>query len=213
MLSADLCPLCTSDSTPICLIDAQSKWVYQRCQVCDLIFKNAQFHLQPSAERERYLQHDNQETKGYVDFLSPVSQQVQLYLAPPARGLEFGCGPEPVLARLLERQGFSMSLYDPYFFPELPQEQFAFITCTEAVEHFYQPARSFNLMNELFQPGGLVFLLTLLHDQKTDFNSWYYRKDPTHVSFYSAQTMHWLAGRFGWTVRLCRERLVVLQKQ
>ncbi len=207
------CPLCVSASTPAYFTDPQTKWLYQRCQICDLIFKNAQFHLSPDAERERYQQHDNQETQGYVEFLSPVTQEVRQRLAPPARGLEFGCGPEPVLARLLERLGFSLSLYDPYFFPELPREEFAFITCTEAVEHFYQPSQSFAFIDQCLQSEGFLFLLTLMHDQKTDFARWYYRKDPTHVCFFSAETMRWLASRFGWSLISCGERLVVLQKR
>ena len=38
-------------------------------------------------------------------------------LKPGDYGLDFGCGPEP-LAAMLSEHGFSVALYDPFFYPD-----------------------------------------------------------------------------------------------
>jgi hypothetical protein len=46
---------------------------------------------------------------------------------------------------------------------------------------------------------GLDFaVMTAIITDATDFPSWYYRRDPTHVVFYSTRTFEWIAGHFGF---------------
>ena len=35
-----------------------------------------------------------------------------------AHGLDFGCGTGPALADMLIKEGFKVSLYDPFFYPD-----------------------------------------------------------------------------------------------
>jgi hypothetical protein len=44
------------------------------------------------------------------------------------------------------------------------------------------------------------------------FLQWRYRRDPTHVSFYSPATFAWIASHFGFTMERVGSDVVVLQK-
>ena len=63
-----------------------------------------------------------------------------------ARGLDYGAGPGPALAAMIEEDGYSAALYDPLFHPDeaVLSDSYDFITCTETVEHFATPAPTFN---------------------------------------------------------------------
>ena len=146
---------------------------------------------------QRYMQHQNSpESQGYRDFLAPVVEVLRkLSLPAGATGLDFGCGPGPVLAQMLEEAGFSMELYDPYFFnqfPKVPEGGFDFLVCTEAAEHFFSPLREIERMAEVVRKGGPILWLTSLWSERGDISEWYYAKDPTHVCFFTSRTMEWL---------------------
>jgi 2-polyprenyl-3-methyl-5-hydroxy-6-metoxy-1,4-benzoquinol methylase len=71
-------------------------------------------------EKSRYQFHENRITNlGYVKFLNQAIEPALNYLSPGSTGLDFGCGPGPVLAELLAGMGFYMYIIDPYFFPDL----------------------------------------------------------------------------------------------
>ena len=106
--------------------------------------------------------------------------------APPAQGLDYGCGPNPVLCQLLEKENYQMSFYDPYFFPtDLNKiSSLDFITCTEAAEHFYHPGQEFKKILSFIKPQGFLFLMTDLVQKEVNLSTWFYAKDPSHVCFF-----------------------------
>ena len=80
------------------------------------MFKDPELH--PSAEEEeyRYAQHNNSDDcPGYRDFLNQALEPTLPYLDFGMEGLDFGCGPNPVLARMLDEAGYSCTYYDPFF--------------------------------------------------------------------------------------------------
>jgi len=73
-----------------------------------------------------------------------------------------------------------------------------FIVSCEVIEHFYNPAQEFKLLNKLLKKHAPLVVKTDLHDSNTNFDTWYYRLDPTHVAFYSVQTLEWIRNSYGF---------------
>lgn len=194
------CPLCGAEEA-IRQPATDDERRYLACPRCDLVYLDPAQHLSIMAERERYELHENYpDDTEYVRFLRRLADPVVERLQPGARGLDFGCGPAPVLAELLTRGGFPCTAYDPFFAPDetLLAERYDYVTCSEVVEHARNPAKMFATLQSLLRPGGLLGVMTRFIPDDEPFASWWYRRDPTHVSFYSLATMRWIGLRHGW---------------
>lgn len=191
------------------------KRVYYLCSQCQLIFLQADLRLNLKTEKHRYSQHKNSiEDLNYLKFLDKLVTPLKAYLNHTDTGLDYGCGPSVVLAQYLSLQGFTSLHYDPLFFPSTNnlQRQYNFITCTEVIEHLYQPLKVFKQINSLLKPGAYLGLMTKLYQCKTQFATWHYHNDITHVSFYSKETINWIAKQFFWKVLFLSEQVIILQK-
>jgi len=199
-----LCPLCANNK---CTALGTG---FSRCSECQLIFKSV--YLTKEQERARYETHENSiENEGYVKFLTPALEAVVDRARAGAQGLDYGCGPQPVLAHMLNQKGFVTGYYDPFFFPEglKLDKKFDFITCTEAAEHFFKPHKEFEKIFSLLKPNGFAVVMTEMFHESMDIESWYYAKDPTHVCFYSRETILWIAKKFNRNVEILSSRLIV----
>lgn len=198
------CPLCESQPVAPYVEISKENLTYSHCGVCDLVFMNPQSHLKSEAERERYVIHENTiETPGYQDYLNRLRLPFQKYLKGGESGLDYGCGPGPVLAELLRREGYEMQIYDPFFAPErsVLKREYDFVTCTEVVEHFNAPRKEFATLAGLLRVGGHLGVMTQKRpDSAEAFIKWHYRRDPTHISFYNDKTMTWIAQAHGLEV-------------
>jgi hypothetical protein len=166
-------------------------------------------------ERKRYEQHHNSiEDEGYVQFLQQAILAVQTYLKPSMLGLDYGCGPEPVLSQLLLRDHqLKCDHYDPYFFPEIPTKRYDVIFSTETFEHFFCPGKELLKLRELMLPQAYLCVMTKFYDSVSDFESWWYRRDMTHVCFYHRKTFHYIAATFGFHLLYQdQKQLIILQK-
>lgn len=190
------CVLCTYEAVKFFTEDTLD---YYHCSNCDLRFLNPNKHLTAKDELERYQLHENNvEDVRYQNYLKPIFDWVTQNSKPRSYGLDFGCGEGPLLAQMLNKADYRISLYDPYFYPEKSyiNNQYDFIVSTEAAEHFYNPLKEFTHLRSLLKPKGGLGIVTALYDKKIDFESWYYRRDPTHVSFYSKETFEWIKSKF-----------------
>lgn len=166
-------------------------------------------------ERRIYELHENNpEDAGYRRFLSKLADPLMAHLPPGAEGLDFGCGPGPALAGMLEEGGFTVALYDPFFHPDNAAltRTYDFITCTEVVEHLHEPAEVFGLLDQLLRPGGWLGIMTCFQTDDARFDNWHYRRDPTHVVFYRQATFQWLARKHGWALEVPVKDVVLLRK-
>lgn len=174
---------------------------YFECHVCELRFLNPDLRLKAAEEKSRYELHNNDvDDPGYKNFVEPVYQIVKANLPIAARGLDFGAGAGPVLARRLEEGGFKVSLFDPYFWPDRKVLEFKydFIVSCEVIEHLYNPSQEFQMLKSMLEPNGLLVLKTHFYSRDKNFETWYYRKDPTHVCFYTLNSMRWIANNLGF---------------
>ena len=208
------CPLCNYPQTN----DFYSgpRRVYYRCPQCGLIFVAREHLLTSEAEKARYDLHQNDpEDPGYRQFLQQFTQPLLDHLdPPPLKGLDFGSGPQPVLAQMLEAQGYQMAVYDPFYAPdkEALKSTYDFVTCTETIEHFYEPAKEWALLVSLIKPGGWLGIMTQLVEHPETFADMHYITDATHVSFYSWHTFRFLAERDHLRVKFIDDRIILFQK-
>jgi hypothetical protein len=108
------CPLCTAE--PEREVPSRDRRLLG-CGRCGLIFAQEADRLPLGEAKARYLLHENRiEDKAYCTFLSRSIKAALPFLKPGGHGLDYGCGHGPVLSRLLEREGFAMTDYDPLFF-------------------------------------------------------------------------------------------------
>jgi SAM-dependent methyltransferase len=207
------CPVCRNDRSAFYgYIEAID---YYQCRVCLAIFTDPKALLEKEQEHARYLLHENNaDDPGYRRFLERLAVPVNSRLNTPSEGLDYGCGAAPLLAEILEEYGHSMQVYDPYFFPDTAplQRSYDFITCSEAAEHFYNPAEEFERLAALLRPGGILGIMTSLWDESIDFATWYYRKDPTHVVFYHRQSFQTLSESLRFVCDFPEKNIIILQK-
>ena len=188
---------------------------YLRCDTCEATFLQPAQFLPPDAERAEYEQHQNlAEDAGYVGFLKRLADPLLQRLPPGSQGLDYRCGPGPVLAQLLREAGHAVRLYDPFFHPDprTLEGPYDFITCTEVIEHFHVPAHEFKRLDQLLQPGGWLALMTCFQTDDARFAQWHYRRDPTHVVFYREATLAHLARRHGWRMEVPTRNVALMHK-
>ena len=193
---SEKCPLCFSEST-----DELNKEIFKRkfikCDHCWLIFiKRCQLPNEFS-EKERYSHHHNESSNsGYLNFLNQILHPSLDHLKKEMKILDFGCGPNPVLASVLKSKGFDCNLYDPFYYPEKPTITYDYIFTTECVEHFHNPGLEFEFINSLLYQGAYLAIMTEMWTNIDSISEWYYARDFTHVAFYHQKTFKFLASSY-----------------
>ena len=208
-----MCPLCKSEKTGLFYSGNQRH--YFRCSSCELIFLSQDCFLEPKDEKARYSTHRNSpDDIQYRNFLNRMIEPLIPFLRTRAVGLDYGCGPGPTVSVMLEEHDFVVFNYDPYFYPkkELLETTYDFVTCTEVVEHFYSPGKDFESLFLLIKEEGTLGIMTQLYDDSIDFESWYYKNDETHVSFYTRKTFQHLAKAYNRNVHFFEKSVMIFTK-
>lgn len=196
------------------VIPLQDRRHYHHCLNCNLIFADRSFHLSKKTERSRYALHENSiHDKGYVQFLERVIHPCLPFLTTQMRGLDYGCGPEPTLSKILAKLDLICYDYDPLFYFAHPYQEYDFIFATECFEHFYLPGTELKNIHRLLKPSGYLGIMTEQWESLDQFHQWYYKRDPTHVSFFHRKTFSYISDEFGYEIKYSdKNRVVVLQK-
>lgn len=166
-------------------------------------------------EKKRYQSHNNSiENQGYVKFLSPVIEIARPHLPTKAKGLDYGSGPGPIMDLLFAVHNIEVTNYDPYFTtdPNVLNEAYDFVTCTEVFEHFYQPNKEINQISKIIKEAGYLILMTELRKDLEHFKSWSYRTDNTHVCFLNPKSLNFICENWGYQCLSSSHRLHFLQK-
>ena len=207
---------------PVCRATALRRFVvvgsktYHRCDTCLATALDPAQRLEPAAELAHYRHHQNDPgDPRYRRFLAKLADPLLARLAPASTILDYGCGPGPALAAMLEQAGHTLSVYDPFFAPDPAAlaGRYDAVTCTEVAEHFHDPAGEFDRLDGLLRPGGLLALLTCFQTDDARFADWHYRRDPTHVVFYQEATLRHLAELRGWAIEVPAKDVAILQKR
>ncbi|WP_096085541.1 class I SAM-dependent methyltransferase [Agaribacterium haliotis] len=211
---SQVCPLCSCPSQLDFYVDKRR--AYQRCQRCYLVWVASEYQLSREAEKAEYDLHQNEvDDPGYRRFLNRLAEPLLARLQPGAQGLDFGCGPGPALASMLEQAGMNVRLYDVYYFnvSESLCMHYDFICATEVIEHLSQPGAELRRLWALLKPGGMLALMSKLVIDREAFSRWHYKNDATHISFFSKQTLSWLASEFDAELSYHAEDVFFLTKK
>ncbi len=216
MASTLPCPICSQKTDSF--DDERMQCDFYHCPSCEFIFKDPKAYVSRERERKQYDQHNNSfESPGYVKmFRDFIDQCVTPYESDIQSVLEFGSGPGPVLAQLLKEEGFEVDIYDKFFSPGPVYEgkHYDLITSTEVIEHIADPMEVMEFFHTHLNDSGYLALMTQFHENTTEsFLKWWYRIDPTHISFFRPKSFEVIAEKIGFkTLYFDNKKLIVLQK-
>ena len=162
-----ICPLCNSNSK------AFYKDEFYECSCCKAIFRPFEKLLDNEKEKQRYESHTNDaDDLGYQNFVSPITNSVLNEFSKDDLGLDFGCGRNSPIVKVLRDKSFQIFEYDPYFFDDksVLEKKYDYIAACEVIEHFYNP--------------------------NIDFPKWWYKNDLTHVFIFQEETFMWIKKEF-----------------
>jgi len=208
------CILCRGNETSV--VFEGDPFTCLACPECGLHFANPEERLRPEVEKKRYDHHQNDPADpDYRDFLNQLFEPLNNRLPPNCFGLDFGSGPGPALHLMFEEAGHRMNIFDPFYAknPSVLNLRYDFITATETVEHLFRPREEFEMLWKILKPGGYLGIMTLLLSDPDSFDSWFYRRDDTHVAFYQKKTFEWLAHHLGADVEFISSRVIILKKK
>ena len=192
------CPLCNTESS---LFKTVQERAYFKCETCWGIFLDPSNYLTPEQERARYLEHNNDvEDTGYQNFVKPLVSKIMQLQRPNHKGLDFGSGTGPVITKLLTEKDFNIITYDPFFDDNKNRLEttYDYIVSCEVIEHFHHPSKEFKLLKSLLRPGGSLYCKTHIYNTSINFDTWYYKDDPTHVFIYHKKTLEWIKTNFNF---------------
>jgi cyclopropane fatty-acyl-phospholipid synthase-like methyltransferase len=183
--------------------DFDLKKTFLHCSYCEAIFVDEQFLVTKEREKSQYDNHNNSlEDAGYVkmfeDFLDFFWEDIK---ESTKTALDFGSGPGPVLDTLIKRRGVSCDIYDKFYQQDKIYEHktYDLITSTEVFEHLENPKEVLHSLKKSLHVGSHVALMSLFHtNKKEDFLKWWYRRDPTHITFFTPKTLKVLAYECGF---------------
>jgi diadenosine tetraphosphate (Ap4A) HIT family hydrolase len=95
--------------------------------------------------------------------------------------LDFGCGFGNDV-KLLQQKSFDITGYDPYYFPEVPDDKFDTIICFYVLNVLFAEEQSNVLMavSHLLKPGGKAYYAVRRDIKKEGFREHYIHKKPTY---------------------------------
>ncbi len=199
----------------VCGSKTEFKDSYYFCSDCEFIFKTRELVLDETAEKKRYMQHNNSiEDERYLDYFKKFLDEIVPHINGTI-GLDYGSGCANALEYVANRDyGLAMDSYDKYFSSkETLQPKYDFITCTEVIEHIENPIEFIKEIDAYLSVGGTIAFMTNLHNNNTtDFFNWWYISDPTHISFYTLKTFEYLASKLGYEVTYAVKNIIVIKK-
>jgi len=197
------------------MIDGPNKKAFLCCKICNLVFSETRFVPSLKEQKKRYIQPNNGvQYTVYLNSLNLVIEQTTPLLSKEMTGLDFDCGPTPVIGTLLEKQGINCINYDPIYFNEIPEGQYDFIFANECFEHFFFPAKEIRKIKDLLKPNGYLIVITEKWNSSTVFTKWPFAKDSMHVSFYHSDSFQYIAAKYGFTACPSKnQKVFIFQKQ
>lgn len=198
------CKVCGTSCVPIVYKKIES--MYHGCPKCDFISKDASCYISESQALSIYQVHNNSADDAAYQayFRDFIHKCISGFVSGTVEALDFGSGPEPVLAHMLKHElGYLVDVYDKFFSPYKVYEgkQYDLITSTEVVEHLEEPVEYFKLFHTLLKPGGHLAVMTQFHPNDVGrFENWHYRRDDSHVSFFTPKTMSIISEQVGFEI-------------
>jgi len=209
-----MCPLCGAPDPLFWHEDKRRPYMF--CTICSLVFVHPHHYVSLKAEKAEYDLHENSPAdSGYRNFLHRICAPVMEHMPACSAGLDFGCGPQPVLAGMLEEQGHDVCIYDYFYYPDISvfYRQYDFITASEVFEHLHRPAQELDRLYACLRPGGLLAVMTKPVSDRQAFGTWYYKEEQSHVCFYSEAAFAYIGETWGFRFEQAENDVVLLWKK
>ncbi len=195
---------------PICEFDMMNKKItqldYHICDNCGFLQKDEEYILDSSLEKERYLEHVYDEN--YHKYMVNTFLEIKPFIY-GNQILDYGCGREAYLGKVLEGNGYGVVSYDKYFFDiEYKNKKYDSIILIEVIEHIYDPLRTLIDLKDILNKDGRIIIKTNLYDK---LENWWYLRDSTHVSFFNKDTFTYIANKLDLKIIQLLGNLIVLQ--
>lgn len=210
-MTSPICPLCNSTATVFC---EKPKHLFYKCDSCDGIFRPKHSFLTAEEEKAHYEKHNNDVfDERYQNFVSPIVNAILQDFTSEAKGLDFGSGTGPVIAKMLTDKGYQVQNYDLFFADDISllKQKYDYVSCCEVMEHFHHPYQEFELLKSLLLPKGKLYCKTAIYNNQMPFENWYYKDDFTHVFIYQPKTLEWIKTEFHFSNLRIKEKLIVFE--
>lgn len=210
------CRICQTPS----LLFFQNQRTFFKCPECSLVFTEDI----PAKEAEEKHYKDQWATTDPNFWKSQVDVLLRLidnYLM-PTRILDFGSGSGEMTNEFLKR-GYDVTPLEPmthgYLKDQNYSAKFDVVIAVEVIEHLLKPWEELNEIENVLTPDGIVIFSSLLTnsfidrpDAKEQFKSWWYKDDPTHVSFYCTHALSKMADMKNYDIDIFDDKVFVLKR-
>ncbi|MFQ5432369.1 MAG: class I SAM-dependent methyltransferase [Nitrospinota bacterium] len=195
---------------------------FYKCPSCGLIFTN---ETAGNAASEKHYMSQWKSTdadfwKQQVDGLLSV---IHKYKMPVGRLLDFGSGAGEI-TKEFQARGIEATPLDPmingYLKDQNYPQKFEVVVGVEVIEHLPDMWDELKEIKRNLSADGIMLFTTILTDgfidsanEREQFRGWWYKDDPTHVSFFSRKSVFRLAEHMGYTADIYGTQLFVLKRR
>lgn len=183
------------------------------CKNCGLIFSNC---LLTCEERKKHYQNQYEIAYNWDQEAIAILDLVK-FAAQPNKILDFGSG-SGQLASTFRGMGLDVDTYEPLVDGELNIESYCsgydLVVVNEVIEHIDNIVEVISWLGSVTRVGGVIYIGTVMTDAiinesdkfKESFNSWWYKNDPTHISFFCQLTFEYICS----IINNCRLKMVAI---
>lgn len=210
------CRICQAFSS----IFFQDQRAFFKCPECSLIFTEGI----PSKEAEEKHYKDQWATTDPNFWKSQVDVLLQLignYLT-PSRILDFGSG-SGEMTNEFRKRGYDVTALEPmthgYLKDQNYSEKFNVVIAVEVIEHLLKPWEELQEIEKVLAQDGIVIFSSLLTnsfidrpDAREQFKNWWYKDDPTHVSFFCNRVLSKMADMKNYDIDIFDDKAFVVKR-
>ena len=195
---------------------------FYKCPSCALIFTNETAD-NAAAEKHYKSQWNNTGADFWKQQVDGLLSVIHKYKMPVGRLLDFGSGSGEI-TKEFQARGIEATPLDPmihgYLKDQNYPDKFDVVVGVEVIEHLPNMREELKEIERFLSSDGLMLFTTILTESFINssnevdvFKVWWYKDDPTHVSFFCNKSIFRLAEIMRYTADIYGTQLFVLKKQ